>query len=242
MTKAPKDTIKSLGTIMSIWAHPDDETFTAAGIMHSAVSNGQEVICVTATKGEAGSQDHEKWPPENLANVREKELMNALEVIGVNKHHWLGYKDGFCERSDKMVGSEKLKKLIEKYKPNSILTFGKDGMTGHSDHCCISCWVDEAIKGIKESPNIYHAVHTIDQYEKYLKYMDKELDIFFNIDEPPILPKQECDLYLELDEVQKSIKLKALAQMPSQTESMLSKFDQEFISDALACEAFVLAK
>jgi hypothetical protein len=72
--------------------------------------------------------------------------------------------------------------------------------------------------------------------------MDKELDIFFNIDEPPVLLKEDCDLYLELNDAQKSIKLRALAQMPSQTEIMLSKFDQDFISDALSCEAFVLSK
>jgi LmbE family N-acetylglucosaminyl deacetylase len=34
--------INSLGTIMSVWAHPDDETFTCAGIMRQAVNNGQK--------------------------------------------------------------------------------------------------------------------------------------------------------------------------------------------------------
>lgn len=236
-----KDLVK-LGTILSVWAHPDDETFTAAGIMSAAVKNGQKVVCVTATKGEAGSQNHEKWPPETLGNVREQELKNALEVLGITTHHWLGYKDGHCEKGDQQKAAEKLAKLVERYQPDSILTFGKDGITGHSDHCCVSCWVDEAVKQTGLNPVVYHAVHTTNQYENYLKYMDQELDIFFNIDEPPIFPESDCDIYLELSDQLKATKLKALAQMPSQTEVMLNTFDAQFLSDALDSEAFVLAK
>ena len=59
---------------MGVWAHPDDETMSSAGIMLSAIKNGQRVICLTATKGEEGSQDEKKWPKSKLANIREKEL------------------------------------------------------------------------------------------------------------------------------------------------------------------------
>ncbi len=234
--------IKSLGTIMSVWAHPDDETFTSAGIMYQAIKNGQKVICITATKGEAGTQNEEKWPSSGLGKIREREMDRALDVLGIKNHHWLGYRDGLCENTDKKQAAKKLAKLFQKYKPDTILTFGKDGMTGHSDHCCVSCWVDDALKICGLDSNVFHAVHTIDQYNSYLKYMDKELDIFFNIDEPPIVEQKECDIYLELDESLKSVKLRALSQMPSQTEIMLSKFDQGFISEALSSEAFVLSK
>jgi LmbE family N-acetylglucosaminyl deacetylase len=37
------------GTILSIWAHPDDETYLAGGVMAAASANGQRVVCVTAT-------------------------------------------------------------------------------------------------------------------------------------------------------------------------------------------------
>ena len=55
---------------MGVWAHPDDETYSMAGIMATAVKNGQQVICVTATRGEAGVQDHLRWPAHKLAEDR----------------------------------------------------------------------------------------------------------------------------------------------------------------------------
>ena len=60
-----------LGTILGVWAHPDDEGYLSAGIMAAAVDAGNRVMCVTATRGEAGSLDHGKWPPETLGAVRE---------------------------------------------------------------------------------------------------------------------------------------------------------------------------
>ncbi len=96
MICTPSD-IKKLGTIMSVGAHPDDETFMAAGIMATAVRNGQPVICVTATRGEAGSQDPVKWPTQTLGEVRTKELAAALGIIGAPKHYWLDYPDGGCQ-------------------------------------------------------------------------------------------------------------------------------------------------
>jgi len=48
---APMD----LGTVMGVWAHPDDETYLAAGLFAHAVDLGSRVVDVTATRGEGGS-------------------------------------------------------------------------------------------------------------------------------------------------------------------------------------------
>ena len=40
-----------LGTVLGIWAHPDDETFLSGGLMAMAREAGQRVVCVTATLG-----------------------------------------------------------------------------------------------------------------------------------------------------------------------------------------------
>ncbi|OOL28439.1 GlcNAc-PI de-N-acetylase, partial [Rhodococcus rhodochrous] len=37
------------GTILSIWAHPDDETYLAAGVMAAARDDGRRVVCASAT-------------------------------------------------------------------------------------------------------------------------------------------------------------------------------------------------
>jgi LmbE family N-acetylglucosaminyl deacetylase len=78
-----------LGTILGVWAHPDDEAYLTAGIMARAVRNGSRVVCVTATRGEGGSMDEEKWPPESMGEVRTKELGRSLQILGVDEHVWL---------------------------------------------------------------------------------------------------------------------------------------------------------
>ena len=47
--------VSELGTLLGVWAHPDDETYLVAGLMAQAVRDGHRVVCVTATRGEEGS-------------------------------------------------------------------------------------------------------------------------------------------------------------------------------------------
>ena len=88
--------MKELGTILGIWAHPDDETYLAAGLMARAARDGARVFCVTATKGEGGSWDEKRWPSKTMGEVRAAELLASLDLLGVKEHLWLGYIDGAC--------------------------------------------------------------------------------------------------------------------------------------------------
>ncbi|HLZ38595.1 MAG TPA: PIG-L family deacetylase, partial [Mycobacteriales bacterium] len=47
--------VADLGTILGIWAHPDDEAYLSAGLMAIARGAGSRVVCATATRGELGS-------------------------------------------------------------------------------------------------------------------------------------------------------------------------------------------
>lgn len=234
-----QDDIKQLGTILTVWAHPDDETFLAGGLMATAVRNGQPVICVTATHGEAGSQDHEKWPPEALGEVRTRELANALGILGIPRHHWLDYPDGSCDKISTKEAVSRVKAFIERYRPDTILTFGPDGLTGHPDHATVSAWVSAAVAELDEKPVVYQAVHTLEQYDKYLKEIDQKLNVFFNIDKPPLKKPKECDICYELPKSIQNLKYEAFASMPSQMENMLKNFDKKFICTALGSEAFI---
>ena len=233
--------IKQLGTILSVWAHPDDESFLAAGILRTAVNNGQKVACVTATRGEAGSQDKQKWPPADLAQIRTDELASALKLLGIKTHFWLNYPDGGCSTAPSSQAVEQLITIIRDIKPDSILTFGPDGITGHDDHKTVSEWVTSAVDQIKMPITVYHAVYTPEQYEHHLQQMDKELNIFFNIDKPPLIEPKKCDIYFELPADVCRCKNDALAVQPSQTEIMIKLFGRKFLEDSLSTEAFRLA-
>ncbi|MGH2787542.1 MAG: PIG-L deacetylase family protein [Actinomycetota bacterium] len=46
--------VADLGTILCAFAHPDDETYLAGGLMAEAARAGRRSVCVVATRGEAG--------------------------------------------------------------------------------------------------------------------------------------------------------------------------------------------
>ena len=64
------DEVAGLGTILGIWAHPDDEAYLSGGLMAIARQAGCRVVCVTATRGELGTGDPVTWPPDRLAEER----------------------------------------------------------------------------------------------------------------------------------------------------------------------------
>ncbi len=238
MKKHIQEDIAKLGTIMSIWAHPDDESYTSAGIMCTAHDNGQNVVCITATKGEAGVQDESRWPADQLAEIRSQEMTEALQVLGVSQHHWLGYEDGHLAEVPEHEPISRLRALITLYQPNTILTFGPEGMTGHPDHCTVSNWVYQAAVGT--GVVVYHVVQPRSRYELF-KEADKQFNIYFNIDEPPLIDDSQADILFELGEGCLKKKLEALKAMPSQTEAMLTAMGDEKVSEMIKIETFVRA-
>lgn len=230
--------IKRLGTILSVWAHPDDESFCCGGILAAAVANGQQVICATATRGEKGVQDEDRWPAERLGVVREGELAAALKVLGIKTHHWLGYNDGACDSVTASEAVQKIQELIEQYRPDTILTFGPDGLTGHPDHCTVSAWVSAATSG--QDIAVYHVVEVPESYEA-MKAADDRFNIFFNIAEPPLVTEADCVILLRLTGDLLEKKYQSLRVQPSQTEAMLTALTRDQVNRMFCLEAMVKA-
>lgn len=232
-----REDIKKLGTILGVWAHPDDDIFSMGMIMAAAAINDQRIECIIATRGEAGVQDESRWPVEKLGQIRSDELAAAYEVLGHHHCHWLDYPDGGCADADHEEAIRVIARIIQSFQPDTILTFGPDGMTGHADHIAVSHWASEAVKQAGSSAKIYHSVNTPEQL-KALERADKELDIFFNTEKPPVSEEGKCDIYLCNDNELCDKKLEALKLMPSQTEKLLTKFGDD-CKASFGCEAFV---
>src|SRR5689334_19789828 len=77
---------EDLGTVLGVWAHPDDEAYLSAGTMGALRDAGHRVVVATATFGENGTPDPERFPPAELARIRRDELQVSLELIGVHDH------------------------------------------------------------------------------------------------------------------------------------------------------------
>jgi LmbE family N-acetylglucosaminyl deacetylase len=129
-------------SLLAIFAHPDDESILAGGTLarHAAMGNCTGLIC--ATRGEWGPiSDSMLANYENLGEVRERELRAACEVLGVNWLRFLDLEDG---RVSSVLGAEEEIKTLEKIvravrelRPQTIITFGPDGLYGHPDHIAI---------------------------------------------------------------------------------------------------------
>lgn len=230
----------SLGTILGVWAHPDDETYLSAGVMARGIAQGERVVCVTATRGEAGSLDEERWPPATLASVREAELETALATLGVTEHEWLGYPDGGCDNIPLEEAVIKLEAIFDDVQPDSVLTFGPEGMTGHPDHKAVSAWTTEAFdRSGKPGASLYYATVTPEWMETVYPRLDA-LDVFF-AGKPSITPVDELGINLVLDKDLLDCKFRAISAQVSQSETLLDTLGREFFDFSERTETFLLA-
>jgi len=234
------DDIKELGRILGIWAHPDDETFTMGGIMAAAIQNGQFVACVTATRGEKGVQDEKRWPAKDLGQIRTDEFTEAMKILGVDELCWLDYPDGGCEGVEKKRAVDELVVCINKYQPDSIFTFGPEGLTGHPDHRCACDWTQQAVLQSGSAATVYTCIQTNEQYDA-MRAADEKFNIFFNIDKPPVCDPDVCAVCFKLSDELYGLKLKVLKAMPSQYDALLRVFESSLRS-SLGTESFVEAK
>src|SRR5437870_1259607 len=115
----------SLGTVLLVWAHPDDDIYTSAGIMAASAAAGDRVVDVTATRGEGGSMDEERWPPETMGEVRTQELYRSLEILGVKEHRFLEeLLDVDMQTPLDGSGASQVEQIVGDVLPHTILTFG----------------------------------------------------------------------------------------------------------------------
>ena len=149
-----------LGTVLGVWAHPDDEAYLSAGLLGASRDAGHRVVVATATFGEHGTPDPQRFPPAELAAIRAEELRDSLALVGVHEHHWLGFADGTCADIPAAEGEASVAKLIAEVEPDTILTFGPDGMTGHPDHRTVSAWTTAAWRATGGRARLLYATVT----------------------------------------------------------------------------------
>ena len=135
--------------LLAIFAHPDDEQ-SVAPLLVKLVEEGVEVTLVIATDGRLGVNEYnDNKAGDGLAKIRRKEMMCAANILGVKLIH-LDYHDqlkaaegfdGHVPHAQKLI--LELKNIIDKVKPDAIITFGPDGKTTHMDHRLVGASVTQ---------------------------------------------------------------------------------------------------
>jgi LmbE family N-acetylglucosaminyl deacetylase len=232
--------VARLGSILSVWAHPDDETFLAGGIMATAVDLGQRVTCVSATAGERGTDDPVAWPPERLGQVRRWEAAAAMAILGVTDHRMLGLPDGGLAALDPAGPIETLAELMAELAPDTILTFGPDGGTFHPDHQTVCAWVSLAWdragrpgRVLHQAASEPHLAKWGPEYERWGVYMT---------DERPVgVPVEELAVRLDLTGALMDRKHAALCAMHTQIAPSLAALGEDLFRELNAEETFIAA-
>ena len=194
--------------LLGVWAHPDDEAYLSAGLMGRVVRSGGHVTCVTATRGEAGGTS---------GRVRERELRASLAASGVYSRQILGHPDGACAAVPHERAVRQIERVIHSLRPDVIVTFGPEGITGHPDHIAVHRWVTDAWRRTRRGELLY-AVHTEDFLERH-REMHERIGVFIG-DEPEGWPELDVSLAVDLDDDELRTKRAALAAHASQTDAL----------------------
>ncbi len=230
----------ALGTVLGIWAHPDDEAFLSAGLMAAARDAGNRVVCVTATLGEHGTGDPEHWPPQRLGPVREHEWHASLAALGVTEHHLLGIADGTCAAAPQAAVVGRLARIVEGVAPDTIVTFGPDGMTGHEDHQVVSAWATAAHAAALSDAQLLYAT-TTDEFVRAWEPARQDFDVFLADGLPLRTPAAALAVSLRLDQALIDRKIVALRAQASQTDGLFAALGEDRIRQWWSTETFVAA-
>ena len=150
MTDQPAAPTPHRPTLMTVHAHPDDETIGTGGAMAKAVDAGHRVVLVTCTRGELGEIVVAAMDtPDNhrrLGEIRAGELERAMGVLGVTEWENLGYRDSGMMgthgnhdprsfwQADLDEAARRLTWLVRRYQPDVMTTYNDFGGYGHPDH------------------------------------------------------------------------------------------------------------
>jgi LmbE family N-acetylglucosaminyl deacetylase len=225
---------------MVVVAHPGDEAFGFGGAIASAASMGAYVVVVCATRGffdhrlvdkppaPGGKNRDPKLGPilwRNLDTVREDEMRRSVSILGVRVLRMLDYAEDQLStvNFDDLVS--RIVEPIRMHRPEVIVSFGTDGVTGDTDHSVLASAVRLAFERAGE-PLSYEDDIEEDQVAwraAKLYELVVPADQVAALGEPDLLtsygsPDGTETLTLELGEMA-GLKLAAIASHVSQTGS-----------------------
>jgi N-acetyl-1-D-myo-inositol-2-amino-2-deoxy-alpha-D-glucopyranoside deacetylase len=149
--------------ILFVHAHPDDEVINNGATMAKYVSEGVQVTLVTCTAGEMGEVlvpdlAHLAYDEKGgLGEHRRGELDEAMKVLGVTDHRFLGgfgrfhdsgmawHEDGHAIAAETIPdnafwtadlneAADELVTVIREVRPQVLVTYDQFGGYGHPDH------------------------------------------------------------------------------------------------------------
>jgi LmbE family N-acetylglucosaminyl deacetylase len=143
--------------LLAIFAHPDDESYGAGGVLALAAAAGNPVWVLCVTNGDQGGRPGETGVDHSLdPEIRREELRCACRELGISEPIFLGYRDSGMEGWGAAEGSlsladpaevvERMLTVIRRLRPAVVVTFDPGGVYGHPDHVACSATATAAYR------------------------------------------------------------------------------------------------
>lgn len=143
------------GGVLAIFAHPDDESILAGGVLAACAAAGERVSIVSMTRGEHGPS--ELGGRSALAEIRGGELLTAASALGASSVECLDYPDGGLAEADEDGATRTIASVVARERPSAIITFSEEGLYWHPDHVAVARLVARSLEGLGAEALVYGA-------------------------------------------------------------------------------------
>jgi LmbE family N-acetylglucosaminyl deacetylase len=209
---------------MAVHAHPDDEVFSTGGILAKSAQQGDRVVVVYCTNGEAGEMHDADLVPEEalprLGEIRVEEARKACALLGVTDVYFLGYRDSGMKDSEENANPaafanaeldeavQRLIAIIRLTQPQVIVAYDEDGGYGHPDHIMAHHIAVEAFQRLQDEPGgpqkLYYSARSREGFRRYVEAIKEHgltvpwIDGDFNLDEFGV-PDAEITAHIDVE-------------------------------------------
>ncbi|GAA0944657.1 PIG-L family deacetylase [Nonomuraea longicatena] len=247
-------------TLMAVHAHPDDEVLSTGGILARYADEGIRTVLVTCTNGEQGDgpggvkPGGEGHDTAAVARQRLDELRESAGHLGIDHVELLGYQDsgmdGWEANHDPAAfanvpvetAATRLAELIERYRPQVVVTYDENGGYGHPDHIQAHRIAVAATESTGIPDKLYYTAMPREAMRKMFEQMQAAGVDFGDDFEPGDDFGTPDELVTTTVDVSETVgrKMKALRAHASQGDSIfVLQMPEEVANAAFSHEAFV---
>ena len=174
-------------------------------------------------------------PEAERAAVRESELAACLAILGVTEHRYLGYGDGRCADVSDDEAVATLVEIINEMRPDTVLSFGPDGATGHPDHIATCRWATKAVAAAdRPETNCCTPPRPPRWTEQFFSGVDPSTIYMFADFSPENFDESDLDVWFTCDEALVDRKLAAMLAQASQIEALATRHRARRLSRSVA--------
>jgi LmbE family N-acetylglucosaminyl deacetylase len=168
------------GRVAGVFAHPDDDTYGVGGsiALHAADPDLRVTVIMTTSGGAGQIADPSLATREHLGSVREREDVASWRALGLEPEiHFLRHPDGHVAEIPREQLVAAYVELLLTARPDVVITFGPEGITGHEDHITVGRAATEAFHAARASAAggferlLYNAIPTgtLDRFNEVLR-------------------------------------------------------------------------